>query len=142
LDVGCGIGEFLETHPNSVGCDINKNSIKYCHDKNLMVFYCNIEKNTPKETYDGIFCSNVIEHLKNYTNGLNNINESLKEGGILIILLPNKRGYKRDKTHNPKFNYNELIIWLKNKNYKIKKSNLLKLPIPLCFNDIVLICKK
>ena len=142
LDVGCGIGEFLEIYPNSVGCDINKNVLEYCRKKNLKAFYCDIEKNVPTDSYDGVFFSNVLEHIKNYVEALNNIDKILKKKGIFILLLPNKKGFENDKTHNPKFDYKDVFEWLKNNGYEIKISYLLKYNFPVRFNDMIIICKK
>lgn len=142
LDVGCGIGEFLEICPNSEGCDINKKNIEYCKNKNLKIFHCNIEKDAPKTSYDGVFCSNVLEHLQDYIKALENIDKVIKDDGVLVLILPNKKGFERDETHNPRFDYNKTIRWLKNHGYRVNKTLLLKLPLPFWFNDIVFICKK
>ena len=142
LDVGCGIGEFLEVYPNSEGCEINEKTIEYCKSKGLKVFCCDIQKSVPKGSYDGVFCSNVLEHLQNYMKALENIDKLVKEGCVFILILPNKQGFEHDRTHNPDFDYGKAIGWLKEHGYKIKKSRLLKLPVPVWFNDIVFVCKK
>lgn len=39
-------------------------------------------------SYDGIYCSGVLEHVDDYQAGLNEITRILKDGGILLLGLP------------------------------------------------------
>lgn len=71
LDVGCGRGEFLELlKENGIqakGVDVNENMVKYCKKKDLdvekidAIDYLSSLENCSLE---GIFASQVIEHLK------------------------------------------------------------------------------
>jgi len=71
LDIGCGRGEFLEllkeTGIGGKGIDINVNMIDYSRSKGLEVTYSDAIKyleNLENNSLDGIFCDQVIEHLK------------------------------------------------------------------------------
>jgi len=71
LDIGCGRGEFLtllkENNVDAKGIDINENMVSYCQKNHL-----NVEKidaisylqSLENESLDGIFSSQVIEHLQ------------------------------------------------------------------------------
>jgi len=70
IDLGCGRGEFLsilaEKGISANGIDINKAMIELCLEKGLTVSYGDcIEylETQPDESIEGIFSSQVIEHL-------------------------------------------------------------------------------
>src|SRR5690606_19011286 len=55
-------------------------------------YLCNIEKGIDafgKARFDAIFFMDVVEHLKNPVQGLENLRYLLKEGGQLILHTPN-----------------------------------------------------
>ena len=45
----------------------------------------------------------------------------LKKGGNLLIIVPTKKGYKKDPTHVKYWNEKNLVKLLKRFNFKIKK---------------------
>ncbi len=58
----------------------------------LTVLKCNIEKEKPRYSdleFDVIYFMDVIEHLKNPIDALDNLRNILKDGGILILNTPN-----------------------------------------------------
>lgn len=94
LDIGCGRGEFLELARdrgiNARGIDVNEDMINFCKSKGLSVelkdaieALCEIED----KTLDGIFISQVVEHLSpDYLiNMLNLCNRKMKYGFYIII---------------------------------------------------------
>jgi 2-polyprenyl-3-methyl-5-hydroxy-6-metoxy-1,4-benzoquinol methylase len=94
LDIGCGRGEFLELARdrgiNARGIDINEDMINFCKSKGLnvelkdaMEALCEIDD----KTLDGIFISQVVEHLSpDYLiNMLNLCNRKMKYGFYIII---------------------------------------------------------
>jgi 2-polyprenyl-3-methyl-5-hydroxy-6-metoxy-1,4-benzoquinol methylase len=93
LDVACGRGEFLELMKEqgimAEGVDINEEMTAICSQKGLNVVSGNALDflNDKNEKYDGIFCSNLIEHLdfQQIKELLRRITKALKENGILII---------------------------------------------------------
>lgn len=93
LDIACGRGEFLELLKqekiNAEGVDINSEMVSICIQKGLQV-----KKNdalefleNAKGKYDGVFCSNLVEHLEynQLKSLLRKISLSLQDGGILVI---------------------------------------------------------
>jgi ubiquinone/menaquinone biosynthesis C-methylase UbiE len=122
LDVGCGIGEFLELYKNSYGIDMNCLAVKYCNDKGLKCSLGSAYKIPFKNNFfDGVLCSNVLEHLKRPEIALREFRRVLKKRGKLIIIVPTKSGYKRDKTHVKYWKESDLVDILKRYDFEIKK---------------------
>jgi 2-polyprenyl-3-methyl-5-hydroxy-6-metoxy-1,4-benzoquinol methylase len=96
LDVGCGDGlfsELIKKGNTKVGVDFipESESIK----KNLDEYYCNdLNEGLPedikkKEKYDYILMLDILEHLYNYENIIEQSKNLLKPDGKIIISLPN-----------------------------------------------------
>ena len=96
IDVGCGGGlicvPMSELGARVTGLDANKNNIKaatsYAKRNKLNIEYINdtIEEYTksPKK-YDIVLCLEVIEHVANQKEFVNNISKLVAPGGILIF---------------------------------------------------------
>ena len=94
LDVGCGIGYFLEEAKkrgwNVYGTEYTEEAIKICDNKGI-----NMQKGvlTPSnynlESFDIITSFEVIEHINNPTEELNNFYKLLRKGGITYVTTPN-----------------------------------------------------
>jgi predicted TPR repeat methyltransferase len=70
LDIGCGRGEFLETMREAGiparGIDLSEESIATCRHKGLAAETADLFEHLeslPEASLDGIFCSQVVEHL-------------------------------------------------------------------------------
>lgn len=94
IDLGCGRGEFLELmKENSIpafGIDINRSMVEECRKKGLNVKQQDCVaalKSQKKESLDGIFASQLVEHLsKEELYTLIEISkEKLTKGGVLIL---------------------------------------------------------
>lgn len=94
LDVGCAMGEALEEihnrypHLQLYGCDISSLAIEKARKKygGIATFkICSLEN--IKGYYDMIYCSNTLEHVKNY---LEVASEFLNHCQWLYILVPYK----------------------------------------------------
>lgn len=48
-----------------------------------------IEVDKANNQYDTVICINVLEHIKSHKLALNNMNKLLRQGGYLILLVPN-----------------------------------------------------
>lgn len=93
LDLACGRGEFLELMKergiSAEGVDINKEMIDICLGKGLKVSEADALDFTKdkKEKFDGIFCSNFVEHLDfpQLRELIRGCARSLKENGVIVI---------------------------------------------------------
>ncbi len=102
LDVGCGRGEFLEllreSHISALGIDMNAEMVEICRGKELDVSLaeaCDFLR-TGEEAFDGIFCSQVIEHMPplEAQNFLTLCAKRLKPGGVLVLITLNPRNIR------------------------------------------------
>ena len=114
LDVGCGQGEFLELLQaigvEAVGIDVDAAMIDTCVRKGLEVVQVDVFEYLPacKGRFDGIFSSNVIEHLSaaEATRFVGLAFDALLSGGLLLAATPNPASpvvhlneFWRDATH-------------------------------------------
>jgi SAM-dependent methyltransferase len=103
LDIGCGRGEFLELMQNNgistIGVDSYAPYVLYCNKRG----YSAIEADAltylhslPDESLDGIFMSQVVEHLAvEYMLSLIEIaHKKLKKGSFFIAISPNPEALK------------------------------------------------
>ena len=109
LDIGCGIGEFLEEYPNSVGMDINPYLVQHCKNRGMVTNVASI-LNLPysSSSFDGVLISNVIEHLHDADQAVEEAVRILKTGGILGISCPFEAGFRHDPTHVRMFKADDL----------------------------------
>jgi 2-polyprenyl-3-methyl-5-hydroxy-6-metoxy-1,4-benzoquinol methylase len=98
LDVGCGRGEFLETMRDlgvpARGIDLDANSIATCRAKGLDAVAADLFEYLaalPPSSLDGIFCSQVVEHLppERLPEMVKLAATRLNRGGVLAIETPN-----------------------------------------------------
>lgn len=97
LDYGCGWGHFaIEAEArgyNVTGIDLSENEINICKliypESNRLRFEQKSIQELPDNSFDIVLSSQVIEHVHNCGNYLNEINRVLKKGGRLIISTPN-----------------------------------------------------
>ncbi len=114
LDVGCGEGQFLammrgEGH-QVVGIDSDAHMVATCREQGLDVVEADLFDYLSRSSgqFDGIFCSNVIEHLpsEDAERLAKMAFEALRPGGLLLIATPNPESaivhmheFWRDATH-------------------------------------------
>ncbi|MDP2910069.1 MAG: class I SAM-dependent methyltransferase, partial [bacterium] len=96
LDLGCGNGNFLDKmrrlHPNwhLYGFDNNEAACERLRSKGFEVWDGNfMDVDLPKEYFDIIHLSHVIEHLEDPRKALIKIYNLLKSGGEITIITPN-----------------------------------------------------
>ena len=122
LDVGCGTGEFIDMYHNSHGIDLNKYIVEYCKKKGLNVTYGSAYKIPFKNgSFNGIFCSNVFEHLRMPRKAISEFRRVLKRDGRLMITVPTKTGYEKDSTHVKYWHKENLPTFLEKHGFKIRK---------------------
>ncbi len=97
LEVGCGIGNFsseLSKHGKVTAIDIDVVLIKEIkNEKEFQIDagWGDIEKGKyffQGKTFDTIVCLNVLEHINQDVQALENILKLIKKGGNLIIIVP------------------------------------------------------
>jgi SAM-dependent methyltransferase len=98
LDVGCGLGNTtrLLNRPLVVGMDVSENYVQEFKRRlpDLEIIRDDISDLGDPERlrsyrFDTIFCSNVLEHIRDDRKALSNMWSILAEGGTLILQVPN-----------------------------------------------------
>lgn len=94
LEVGCGNGYFLDKvqlkNASIVeGIEFNSTAVKYCKIKKLKVFEKDVSEIDKNNYYDIICTFQVLEHISDVNNFLYHCCRLLKQGGKLIIAVPN-----------------------------------------------------
>jgi len=98
LDIGCGRGEFLE-HLRDAGVpargiDLSRESVALCRAKGLEAETADLFRylaSLPEASLDGIFCSQVVEHLEpaRLPEMIRLAASRLEPGGLIAIETPN-----------------------------------------------------
>lgn len=105
-DIGCGLGAFLEYCKRrdlpAKGFDSNPQLVERCLKKGLAVTLEDIVR--PKADYPpapNLICDNVLEHLTadEIDAFFSNVKRYWVPGGVLLVIVPNRRGYESDPTH-------------------------------------------
>jgi SAM-dependent methyltransferase len=119
LDVGCGIGDMLLYRPNTIGVDINENSVKYCRSRGLDARLMRPDVlDFPDSSFGGVIMDNVLEHLTEPRRLLAEIRRVLVERGRLLIGVPGARGYASDSDHKIFYDYAALKTLLDNMGFR------------------------
>jgi ubiquinone/menaquinone biosynthesis C-methylase UbiE len=130
LDVGCGLGGFLEMYGSGYGIDPNKNCVDFCRRKGLKCFKGSIYKIPFKsDTFDTVSCIHVLEHLDKPEKAIKEARRVLKTKGKLIIVVPIGSGFPKDPTHR-KFWTEKLIRNLLTK-YNFSTTKAIYFPNPI-----------
>ncbi len=100
LEIGCGLGEFLQGSPGYAGVDYDPQLVAICVERGLPVTVGNAS-DTGKAggAYGAVLLDNVLEHLDEPDACFAEIVRVLKPGGRALIAVPNANGYRRDDTH-------------------------------------------
>jgi O-antigen chain-terminating methyltransferase len=98
LDIGCGRGEFLEMMRSAEvpakGIDLGEESVALCRHKGLDAEVADLFvylENLPEASLDGIFCSQVVEHLtpERLPEMVRLCASRLQRNGVIAIETPN-----------------------------------------------------
>jgi len=111
LDAGCGDGLFIaEAERNGFYCegfDNNDELLEVCRKKGMKVRYGNFSEKLPFKDgiFDGVFCSNVFEHLEEPEFALSELLRITKKGGIVFVTVPEGKNsvFYNDWTHKTHF---------------------------------------
>jgi SAM-dependent methyltransferase len=112
LDLGCGTGygsHFLASHgvAHVVAADFDETALSYAR-KNYphpSIKHLRLDGNEPlpfeDNTFDFVFCSQVIEHIREPQELLKEFRRVLKDGGFCLVTEPNQEIFSPDPDHNP-----------------------------------------
>ena len=93
VDLGCGRGEFVEllveNGINATGVDSGEDMADFCRDRGLPVVQADVFEylnSIPDETFDGIFCSQVVEHFspEQILRLVSLCAQKLQPGGVIV----------------------------------------------------------
>jgi SAM-dependent methyltransferase len=109
LDIGCGVGDMLSFRNDTVGVDVNPNTIAYCKQAGLNAHLMQPNKIPMSDgDFDSVLLDNVIEHITDPLKLLKEIRRILSKDGTLLIGVPGIRGWASDADH--KVYYDEAIL--------------------------------
>ena len=90
LEYGCGLGQNISLFPNAYGHDISTFAMKECNKKGIKTIK---DLTDCHERFDAVFSRAVLEHLDRPLDALKLMNQCLRPGGKLILVL----GIERQK---------------------------------------------
>jgi 2-polyprenyl-3-methyl-5-hydroxy-6-metoxy-1,4-benzoquinol methylase len=100
LDVGCGVGFFLEIAKlrgwNVYGTEFSDKAIKICEDKGIKMKKGSLNCNDfEPDFFDIITSFEVIEHINNPLSEIRNFKAVLRTNGLVYITTPNFNSIER-----------------------------------------------
>ena len=108
LDVGCSVGIFLNYgSKKSLGLDVNPfniNLINKSKNKKALLIKENGEFPLRSESFKTVICDQVLEHIEDPTNIIQEISRAVKRNGKIIIGLPMEKGFAADSDHKKFYN--------------------------------------
>jgi SAM-dependent methyltransferase len=90
IEVGCGIGNVLQYLPNTVGVDPDGRSCDLVHalTEKIAVRFTLSELRKSAHDFDAVVCINVLEHIEDDVEALNQMRGLLVPGGRLCLFVP------------------------------------------------------
>ena len=100
LDIGCGIGLFLEVAKKRgwevYGTEYTEKAVEICKSKGIETYYGKLNPRHYDEKFDVITSFEVIEHIYNPQEEINNISLILRNGGAFYCTTPNFNSLSRN----------------------------------------------
>ena len=100
LDVGCGVGPLRRwlaaAEFRILGLEINPAAAEIARSNYDACAVCDVEAPWPVSPagFDGVHAGAVLEHVLDWHAPLNQANAALRDGGLLVISVPNLRYWK------------------------------------------------
>lgn len=99
LDIGCGVGFFLETAKKRgwdvYGTEFSSKLCSICNSKGIEMFHGSISGFKSEMKFDIITSFEVIEHINSPREELTNINKLLRKDGLFYCTTPNFNSIER-----------------------------------------------
>ncbi len=98
LDVGCGSGTIAEKIKDLghtvKGLDFSDEALKRANARGIETKQCNLDEGIPEtsNTYDVVWEGDIVEHVFDPIGLLRESSRVLKQGGILLLTIPNDVG--------------------------------------------------
>lgn len=110
LDLGCGIGDMLAYRSNTVGVDINPNTVAFCKARGTEAYLMSFNT-LPFNAmeFDSVLMDNVLEHLAEPVPLLVEVRRVLSTKGRLLIGVPGLKGFNSDPDHKIKYDKSNLV---------------------------------
>ncbi|MBU1191309.1 MAG: glycosyltransferase [Gammaproteobacteria bacterium] len=118
LDIGCGIGDFLAFHPDTVGVDVNAFAVDWCKKRGLDARLMRVDS-LPFEdsSFECVVLDNVLEHLVEPHRLLSEIRRVMVSGGRLLVGVPGSHGYTCDQDHKVFYEEGKLEDTMRDANF-------------------------
>ncbi len=89
LDIGCGSSRIILDLPKAVGLDILQRKLRWLRPRHERLVRASCDRLPfPDEHFEAVICSEVIEHVPDTPEVLDEMKRVLKPGGILILGTP------------------------------------------------------
>jgi len=134
LDIGCGIGDLLSYRENTVGVDINEQTVGWCRAQGHSVELMQVDQ-LPYEdgSFDSVIMDNVLEHIKDPRPILAEAHRVLADDGVLVVGVPGALGYSRDPDHKVFYSREMLVEVLTNADFIEQK--IFAMPLNIAWLD-------
>ena len=116
LDVGCGnardIVPILDAKARIIGIDVSEEMIRQGKIDLARAGFPDVELKVgdatqlklSSESFDGVLCSEVIEHIPDAAKAIREIHRVLKPGGRLVLSTPNRASW---------YGFDRYVLWTK-----------------------------
>lgn len=105
LDIGCGVGRNLTAlEAGSVGVDHNLHAIALARKRGLSALTADewlAREAAERESFDALLLAHVIEHMTAAQAAalVRSYLPALRHGGRVVVVCPQRRGFRSDPTH-------------------------------------------
>ena len=122
LDVGCGLGHYLEFRSDVKGVDINPKVVAACIARGLDVSVMPLDLLPFNDmSFDAVLLDNVLEHIAQPAPLISEIKRILKPGGLCLIGVPGIKGMTHDSDHKVAYDEDSLTFLANSAGFSIRE---------------------